>query len=101
MTATVIALVTLREDQQLALSEYLRVTEPLLKKAGGRVVKRFEINEVIVGHRPARSVVIVEYRGSRGRGGPFRVRKPRNQKASIPVRDNSPSPNYHVRIVRD
>ncbi|KPP88639.1 MAG: hypothetical protein HLUCCA08_17785 [Rhodobacteraceae bacterium HLUCCA08] len=95
MTATVIALVTLREDQQLALSEYLRVTEPLLKKAGGRVVKRFEINEVIVGHRPARSVVIVEYPD---RAAVDSVFESPEYKGIIPVRDIAFA-DYHVSIV--
>ncbi len=61
MTATVIALLTVCDDCPSELAAYFKATKPLLEKAGARIIKRFEINEVVVGRRPARTVMIVEY----------------------------------------
>lgn len=58
---TVLAFVTIAEDAPDALAAYFRVTDPLLKKAGARIVKRFSINDVIIGRKPAQTVVMVEY----------------------------------------
>jgi uncharacterized protein (DUF1330 family) len=33
----------------------------LLKRAGARIVKRFSVNDVVVGQKPAQTVVMVEY----------------------------------------
>lgn len=61
MTVTVLAMITIAEGEAMALSRYLEVTEPLLKRVNAKVIKRFSINESIVGHRPAKTMVIVEY----------------------------------------
>jgi uncharacterized protein (DUF1330 family) len=58
---TVLAFVTIAEDAPDALAAYFRATDPLLKKAGARIVKRFSINDVIIGRKPAQTVVMVEY----------------------------------------
>lgn len=58
---TVIALVTIAEDNPMALAEYFRVTGPLLERAGARITKRFQVNEAVVGGAPAQSVLMVEY----------------------------------------
>jgi uncharacterized protein (DUF1330 family) len=58
---TVLAFVTVAEDAPDALAAYFRVTDPLLKKAGAKIVKRFSIHDVIVGKKPAQTVVMVEY----------------------------------------
>ncbi|GAA6207899.1 hypothetical protein NBRC116601_11920 [Cognatishimia sp. WU-CL00825] len=61
MTVTVVAMTSINEEEPMALAEYLRVTGPLLERAGAKIVKRFTVNEVVVGHRPAKTVFIVEY----------------------------------------
>ena len=61
MPITVVAMVTINDDEPLALAEYFRVTGPLLERAGATIKKSFNINEVVVGHRPAKTVFIVEY----------------------------------------
>ncbi|MGH1465800.1 MAG: DUF1330 domain-containing protein [Cognatishimia sp.] len=61
MTVTVVAMTSINEEEPMALAEYLRVTGPLLERAGAKILKRFTINEVVVGHRPAKTVFIVEY----------------------------------------
>ena len=61
MTVTVIALVTINEDAPEDLAAYLKATDPLLASAGAKIVQRFKINEVVVGKRPAKSVVVVTY----------------------------------------
>jgi len=61
MAVTVVAMVTINDDEPLALAEYFRVTTPLLERAGATIKKSFAINEVVVGHRPAKTVFIVEY----------------------------------------
>lgn len=58
---TVIALVTVNDDEAWALADYFRVTGPLLERAGARIIKRFEVSEMVVRGLPAQSVVIVEY----------------------------------------
>ena len=58
---TVLAFVTIAEDAPEALAAYFEVTDPLLKRAGARIVKRFSIKDVVVGGCPAETVVIVEY----------------------------------------
>ena len=58
---TVLAFVTVAEDDPEALAAYLRVAEPLLDRAGARIVQRFVINDVVLGHSPARMVITVEY----------------------------------------
>ena len=58
---TVLAFVTISEDAPDALAAYFRVTDPLLKQAGAHIVKRFAVNDVVVGSNPSQTVVIVEY----------------------------------------
>ena len=61
MAVTVVALVSINEEEPFALAEYFRITGPLLERAGAEIVKRFTVNEVVVGHRPAKTVMIVKY----------------------------------------
>lgn len=58
---TVLAFVTVAEEDPAALAAYLRVADRLLTKAGARIVKRFFVNDVVVGKSPGRTVIIVEY----------------------------------------
>jgi uncharacterized protein (DUF1330 family) len=58
---TVLAFVTVAEDAPEALAAYLNATDPLLRRAGARIVKRFSITDVVVGQSPARTVVMVSY----------------------------------------
>jgi uncharacterized protein (DUF1330 family) len=95
MTVLVVALVTVAEDAPSALATYFRVTEPLLARAGARIIQRFEINEVVVGRPPARYVVIVEYPD---RAAVDVVFESPEYKAIVPIRDAA-FLDYHVSIV--
>lgn len=61
MTVTVVALLSINEAEPAALGEYFRITTPLLDRAKARIVRRFTLNEALVGKRPAQMAVIVEY----------------------------------------
>ena len=61
MSVIVLALVTINEAEPYALSKYLDATLPLLDEVGAKIVQRFDVNEVVVGRRPAQSVIMVEY----------------------------------------
>lgn len=61
MTVTVVALLTINDAEPAALGEYFRITTPLLERARARIVRRFTLNETLVGARPAQMAVIVEY----------------------------------------
>ncbi|MEX0285106.1 MAG: DUF1330 domain-containing protein [Paracoccaceae bacterium] len=61
LTATVVAFLSINEDQPLALSEYFRVTTPLLERAGAEIVSRFTLGTPVVGASPPQTVVIVKY----------------------------------------
>jgi uncharacterized protein (DUF1330 family) len=61
LTVTVIALITVNQNEPEALKKYIEVTTPLIKKAKANIVQRLELNQPIVGDRPSQSVVIVEY----------------------------------------
>lgn len=61
MTVTVIALVTVNENQPMALAQYLEATSPLLDKAGGKIVRRFKVEEPVVGQKPSQTMIVVEY----------------------------------------
>lgn len=97
MTVTVVALVTVNDDEPWALGEYFRVTGPLLERAGAEIVKRFTVNEVVVGHRPAKTVVIVKYPS---RAAVESVFGSPEYQAIKPVRDRAFS-DYHVSIASD
>jgi uncharacterized protein (DUF1330 family) len=62
MPVRVVAMITIDENEPLALARYLEVTTPLLEAAGAQIINRFTLNEVVVvGHKPAKTVVIVQY----------------------------------------
>lgn len=61
MSVTVLAIVTFAENQRAALSHYLEVTTPLLERANANVTKMFDLNKAVVGHQPAKRIIIVEY----------------------------------------
>jgi uncharacterized protein (DUF1330 family) len=84
MTVTVLAMITIAEGETMALSRYLEVTEPLLKRVNAKVINRFTINESVVGHRPAKTMVIVEYPN---RTGVDLVFQSDDYKALLPTRD--------------
>ena len=58
---TVLAFVTISENAPDALAAYFKVTDPLLRRAGARIIKRFAVNDVVVGTHPSQTVVMVEY----------------------------------------
>lgn len=58
---TVLAFVSIAEDAPEALAAYFKVTGPLLHRAGAKIINRFAVTDVMVGTRPAQTVVIVKY----------------------------------------
>ena len=94
MTVTVLATVTFAKDQAEALTKYLEVTAPLLQRAQAQVKTVFELNEAVVGNRPAKQLIIVEYPN---REAVDMVFKSPEYKALIPTRDKAFS-TYDVTI---
>lgn len=86
MTVTVIALLSVNENEPQALGEYFRITAPLLERARARIVRRFALNEAIVGDRPAQMAVIVEYPD---REAVDLVFKSSDYRQAIPFRDRA------------
>ena len=60
LSAKVIAMVTINEDQPQALAKYLELTEPVLERVGAKITERFKLEE-IVGDIPAKTIIIVDY----------------------------------------
>jgi len=61
MTVSTLSLFSINEDAPAALGDYLRLVDPMLERAGARIVKRFRMAEMVAGHRPALTAVIIEY----------------------------------------
>lgn len=61
MPVTLLAMVTVNEDEPAALAQYLSITGPLLERVGARMVRRFKVNQGVVGALPAMSAILVEY----------------------------------------
>lgn len=97
MAVTVVALVSINEDEPFALAEYFRITGPLLERAQAQIVKRFTVNEVVVGHRPAKTVMIVKYPN---RAAVDSVFDSPEYAAVKSIRDQAFS-EYHVSIASD
>ncbi len=97
MSVTVVAMTSINEDEPMALAQYLSVTGPLLERAGAKILKRFTVNEVVVGHRPAKTVFIVEYPS---REAVEMVFGSEEYKSVIPARDTAFS-EYNVTVASD
>ncbi len=97
MAIQVIALVTVNDDEPQALAAYIAATFPLMENAGGKILRRFTVNEVVVGHKPAKSVIIIEYPSREAVDLVFESEIYRN---IIPIRDIA-FLDYHVSIVSD
>jgi uncharacterized protein (DUF1330 family) len=95
MTVTVLATVSVAEDQAMALAAYFKATGPLLEAAGAKIIKRFRIIDVVAGQKPAQTVMIVEYPD---RAAVDMVFNSPQYKAIIPMRDLA-FPVYNVTIV--
>ena len=94
MPITVIAVVSFAEGELDALKRYLEVTAPLLEKAKAKVVKQFTLNEVVVGCRPAKQVLIVEYPD---REAVDQVFNSQEYRELVPIRDRAFS-TYEISI---
>jgi uncharacterized protein (DUF1330 family) len=64
MSVTVLVLVSVNDDEPMALAQYLEAKTRLLEGVGARIARRFSINEAVVGHRPARMALLIEYPSS-------------------------------------
>lgn len=53
--------VTIAEGENAALAQYLEVTSRLFDEVGAKVVQRFNLTDVVPGHRPAKSIIIVAF----------------------------------------
>lgn len=94
---TVLAFVTIAEDQPQALAEYFRLTGPLLDRVGARIVRRFAVTEAVVGRGPSRTVVIVDYPS---RAAVDAVFLSPDYAAAIPARDRA-FLDYAITVVDD
>ena len=61
MTVKVIALVTINEDEAMALAKYLELTTPVLDRVGAKIVERYQLETEVVGEKPAQTVIVVDY----------------------------------------
>jgi uncharacterized protein (DUF1330 family) len=61
MTVTTLSLLDINENEPAALGDYLRLVDPMLERAGARIVKRFRITEVFASRRPSLTAVFIEY----------------------------------------
>lgn len=95
MTVRLLAFVTINEDQPAALASYLAATGPLLEKAGGKIVQRVAIDEVVVGNVLAKTMIVVEYPT---RAAVSAVFDSDAYRAIVPLRDKA-FRDYHVLIV--
>jgi len=95
MTVRVIALVTINEDQPLALAKYLEITTPVLDRVGAKITSRYQLDDQIVGTRPAETVIVVEYPN---REAVDEVFGSAEYKRAIPFRDIAFS-DYRVSMV--
>lgn len=57
----IIAIVALRKGGADALAAYVKAVGPLVERAGGRLVSRFEVKEAIEGNESAQFITIVDY----------------------------------------
>lgn len=94
MTVTVLAMVTINEREGDALERYLEVTAPLLEAANAVVTQMFTLNEAVVGHRPAKRVIMVEYPNREAVDSVFNSEE---YKSLIPIRDRAFS-SYDISI---
>ncbi|MFK7751586.1 MAG: DUF1330 domain-containing protein [Sedimentitalea sp.] len=97
MSVTVVAMVSINDDEPRALAEYFQVTGPLLRDAGAKIVKRFHLQEVVVGQTAPKSVIIVEYPSTEAVSKVFHSDAYRQIEA---VRDRAFS-QYSVTVVSD
>ena len=81
----------------MELAAYLAATQPLLDSVGARIVRRFAVQEAVVGDRPAQTMIIVEYPD---RNAVDRVFKSAEYRAIIPLRDRAFS-TYQVSIAAE
>lgn len=93
----ILAFVTISEDAPEALAEYFKVTDPLLQRAGARIIKRFAVNDVVVGSPPAKTVVMVEYPSREAVDSVFQSPE---YVAVTPTRDQAFS-TYSITVVDD
>lgn len=95
MSVYVIACITLNPDEPAAYKDYLGVTQPLIEEAGARITQSFPVGDVVVGDKPAESVMIVEYPDIEAVYGLFESDA---YKSIIPIRDRA-FKTYNVSII--
>ena len=61
MAVTVIEFNSVDDDQAFALSKHLDVMESLLAAVSAKTVSRYSLDEDVVGMRPARTMVVMEF----------------------------------------
>ena len=61
MTVFLIACVTVNPAEPDAYKTYMERTGPLLEQAGAKISQAFAVDDVVIGQKPAETVMIVEY----------------------------------------
>lgn len=94
MTVKVVALVTINEDEAMALAKYLELTAPVLDRVGAKIVERYQLDTDVVGTNETKTVIVVEYPDKDAVDAVFSSDEYR---AAIPYRDLAFS-NYTVAV---
>lgn len=84
MTVKVVALVTINEDEAMALAKYLELTTPVLDRVGAHIVERYQLETDVVGTNRVKTVIVVEYPN---RHAVDEVFSSTEYRAAIPYRD--------------
>lgn len=95
MSVYVIACLTPDPKHMDAYQTYLATAFPLLEKVGAKLSQHFPVGDVVVGEKPAETIMVVEYPDIAAVHALFQSEE---YKALIPVRDRAFS-TYSVSIV--
>lgn len=89
------ALVSINDDEPMALAQYMATTDLLMRAAGARIKSRFRVTEGVVGKVPAQTMIIVEYPDRTAIGQVFESAE---YQAIRPIRDRA-FLKYQVSVV--
>lgn len=95
MSVYVIACLTPNPDRPDDYQTYIKVAMALLEKVGGKLSQQFPVGDVVVGNKPAETIMVVEYPDIAAVHSLFQSEE---YKALIPVRDRAFT-TYSVSIV--
>lgn len=95
MSVFVVACLTPHPENHADYETYISTALPLLERFGGRVAQQFPVGDVVVGRKPAETIMVVEYPDLASVHALFDSEE---YKALIPVRDRAFS-TYSVSLL--